>query len=481
MSKNAASSSMWMMGLSIGEKAFAFAIYVILARLLDIIEFGIVAFCALFLDFLVMLISTGVREYIVTRKEISKLFINTCFISIMVGAVVVVGVFSQLFMLFLPDDASLLLEQVFQVLIFLPLLAGFNTVQIALLQRDFKFKQLAIRSMISTVVAGITSVWFAYDGYGAWALVIYKYMLVILDTIILFYITRFLPSLQFSFEIFKGCYRFSIPLIMSEVFNFWSSRIMELFVSLFFGPASFALLDVARKFSKLIQQVSLTALRPVCLSFVAKALPENKGTAHSAFTSYVTVLVAPIMILLGVYADSYVALVFGPQWVKAVSIIEILSFTAAAQCLTWYFSLLLIANNQTKQVFTLNLIFFALSVAAGAASYSLSFEQYIIVQVAVINLLSIVKIVYLLKTSLISITDIKNYILPVVISLGFFVISSLALKRFVFEQIKYNNVLDLFLVSGFSFLGFVLYGLFCFLVFKSFSRNIVISLKTIRK
>lgn len=64
-----------------------------LARFLDIVEFGIVAFCVLFMEFLSMLINTGVREYVVTRKEISKLFINTCFLSTMAVAIAIVAFF----------------------------------------------------------------------------------------------------------------------------------------------------------------------------------------------------------------------------------------------------------------------------------------------------------------------------------------------------------------------------------------------------
>lgn len=161
------------MGLSISEKAFSFIIsfiiYIMLARFLDIVEFGIVAFCVLFMEFLSMLINTGVREYVVTRKEISKLFINTCFLSTMAVAIAIVAFFWN-FHFFYTRTPSL--KEVFQVLMFLPLLSSFNSVQIALLQHKFAFKQLAIRSFISTFIAGIVGVVYAYYGYGAWALVI---------------------------------------------------------------------------------------------------------------------------------------------------------------------------------------------------------------------------------------------------------------------------------------------------------------------
>lgn len=480
MSKNAVNSSMWMMGLSIGEKAFSFAIYVILARLLDILEFGVVAFCVLFLDFLAILITTGVREYIVTRKDISKLLINTCFISVSFIAIVVVTLFLQLFTLFLPEDSTPLLEQVFQVLIFLPLFSSINTVQIALLQREFEFKQLAIRSLISTVVAGSISVWFAYDGYGAWSLVIYKFGLVILDTIILFYITRFLPTLQFSFDIVKDVYRFCIPLLLSEVFNFWSSRVMQLFVSVFFGPASFALLDIAKKFSTLITQVSLTALRPVCLSFVSKAPLDEKGKSHSAFSAYIAFFIAPALIAIGVYADGYVTLIFGEQWVSAIDIIEILSFAALAQCLTWYFPLLLIVNQKNKQVFILNIVFFTISIIAGLLSYKLSFLQYIAVQVGVINILTIFKIFYLWKKRFISVSNIIIFYVPVIASTVFFASISVLFKLYIFEPYRANSIIDLIYIAFLTIFAFSLYLGLTFVIFKRFFQGILNTLKSIR-
>jgi hypothetical protein len=70
---------------------------------------------------------------------------------------------------------------------------------------------------------------------------------------------------------------------------------MELFVSFFFGPASFAILEIARKFSRLIQQVSLSALIPICFSYGANADVSDKGTAHTSFTANIACLVAPLL------------------------------------------------------------------------------------------------------------------------------------------------------------------------------------------
>tara|TARA_R110000751_G_scaffold307820_2_gene432295 strand:- start:67781 stop:69205 length:1425 start_codon:yes stop_codon:yes gene_type:complete len=472
---------MWMMGLSISEKAFSFAIYIVLARFLDVDEFGIVAFCLLFLEFIAMLINSGVREYLVTRKDTSDLLINTCFISIMIVSFIIVGIFFQVFTYFLPDDSSPLLSEVLKVMIFLPILTSFNTVQISILQREFAFKQLAIRNLLSTVLAGALGVTLAYQGYGIWSLVIYKCAAVIINSIILQYLVRFIPSFKFSVAIFKSCYRFSIPLLLSEILNFWSSRVMQLFVSIFFGPSSFAILDIARKFSNLVTQVSLTALRPVCLSYLSKSPMNEKGSSHSAFSSYIAFFVIPVLISIGVFADSYVTIIFGEQWQPAIRIIEILSFAALAQGLTWYFSLLLVVNEKTKLVFIWNMVFFAVSLGGGLLSFKLSFSQYIIVQVAIINILSLFKIYYLWKTKLVTYENIKNYYIPVVVSSAVFIILSLLLKYFILEPLRTNTLMDLLFVFITASISFILYTSFSFLIFRSFFDGIIKTVKTFKK
>lgn len=472
---------MWMMSLSISEKIFSFGIYILLARFLDIVEFGIVAFCMLFLEFLTLLINSGVREYIVTRKETSKLLINTCFFSIMTISLILVALFFQIFTYFLPEDSSPLLENVLQVMIFLPIISSFNTVQISILQRKQAFKQLSIRNLISTSIAGVIGVLFAYNGYGAWALVINKYIAVILNSFILQYLVRFIPNFEFSFDIFKKCYRFSIPLLLSEILNFWSSRVMQLFVSMFFGPASFAVLDIARKFSNLVTSISLTSLRPVCLSFVSKAPIGEKGTYHSNFSAYIAFFVVPALISIGVYADSYVTLIFGKQWEPAITIIEILSFAALAQGLTWYFSLLLVVKERTKQVFIWNVAFFACSLFGGMLSFNLSFSQYIAIQVAIINILSAFKIYYLWKTKLISFSDVKKSYFPVVFSSLFFIAITLFFKLYIFESFKSDGLMDLVLVAASILLSFTMYLIFACLIFRSFFDGILNTVKTLRK
>lgn len=338
------------------------------------------------------------------------------------------------------------------------------------MQRAYLFKKMALYNFLATVIAGTIAVYLAFEEFGAWALVAYRFLQIAFNTVLNMWATKFFPTLKFDFELFKKLYQFSIPLMLSECLNFWSSRVLELFVSIFFGPANFALLAIARKFSRLVTQVSYMPLRQVCLSYIKNA--ENKGASFVKFSAYVSFIVAPILILLGVFADGYVPIIFGAQWNEAVPVIRILAFASIATCLMYYFSLPLVVAGKTKDVFKVNTLFFALSFGVGLVCYQISFQQYLIVQIALVNLICIFKIYYLKKKALIVIDDIVKYFLPVIISVLFFALSSVVVNGFVFDLIRQNNILDLISISLSSIILIGAYVGFLFIFFRKFFRQL---------
>jgi O-antigen/teichoic acid export membrane protein len=462
-------SSSWTLGVKFIERGVSLIIYIMLARFLSIEEFGVVAFAMLFLEFITVIISSGVKDFILTRKEVNKIFIDTCTFSVVTVSILVSILFYLVMDLFFIDKSELM-QDVFKVLLLLPAISSFNIVQTALLQRNFNFKSLSLRNLFSTLVAGAISVYCAFDGYGAWALVINQYCKVIVDTIILQVIVKYKPGLSLSYTYFKECYRFSIPLLVSEVMNFWSTRMMDLFVSIIHGVGSLAVLNISRKFTRLVQQLSLTSLRPVVLSYATKS--EDKSEAFAKFISYITFVVAPILIAIGVYAEFYVTPIFGEQWEPAIVIIEILSFTAVAQCLSWYFGLVLITQGKNVLLFKLNVVFTLIFFLAGLFSYRLQFTEYIIVQTFVINMVSIYKIYFLIKNKYMGYHDFKSYIVPSVISCLIFVFTSLVFRNFLNSDFFDSPWVKLSLTMLFSTFSFLISFFITMLFFSVFSKDI---------
>lgn len=462
------SSSAWTVGGKFFERAFSLVVYVMLARLLSVEQFGVVAFSLLFLEFIAVLITSGVKDFIITRKEVNNKLIDTCTFSVIAISILVVILFFSLIDIFF-NDKSQLMRDIFMVMIFIPVISSFNIIQVALLQRDNKFKSLSFRSVFSTFIAGTTALYFAYDGYGAWALVVNQYCKIIIDTITLQIIVKYKPSFQFSFTYFKECYRFTLPLLLSEVMNYWSTRMMDFFVSFFHGASSLAILNISRKFTRLVQQLSLTSMRPVVLSYAAKS--DNQSETFSRFIGYITFVVSPILMAIGIYAEFYITPIFGEQWNPAIKIVELLSTTALAQCLAWYFGLVLIKNNKTSLLFRLNLTFTLIFLTAGVASYKLEFTEYILVQVFIINMLSIYKMIYLIYKKFINLSDFKNFILPAIFSSFVFLSIAIMLRFYLEDVISEVLWIEVIISIVFSIVSFLTASLVTAILFRTFGQD----------
>lgn len=466
INSKALSSSFWTVGVGVVDRLIAFAIYLVLARFLGVEEFGAVAFSILFIEFIVIVINSGIKELLVSKDSVNSTLINTCFYSVMLSAFFLIILF-YFSIDFIFSDKSVLTIDVLKALAFLPIISSFNIIQVALLQREFSFKSLSLRSLLSTLLSGLVGILMAMNGFGAWALVFNKYIKVIIDTIFMLSITKFIPSLKFSLVDFKMLYRFGLPLLLSEVMGFWSSRVIELFVSFYFGPVYFALVDVGRKFSKMINQVSLTPLRAVCLSYVSKS--KDKGESYAKFTSAVSILIAPALIFIGVYSEHIIITLLGHKWEQSIIVCQIVSFGAVAQCLAWYFSVPLIALNKTKHIFYVNLKTFLFAAAVGLVCYRLNFEYFLIAQMFVINLNCFYKMFFLYKINVLSFSVIKRYFLPVVfICIFSFLLSSgllFLISDFFSTDFSVFNIMLLVFCYLITFVSYVLFGYVFFRIF----------------
>lgn len=246
---------------------------------------------------------------------------------------------------------------------------------------------------------------------------------------------------------------------------------MDLFVSVIHGAPSLAILNIARKFSRLVQQLSLTSLRPVVLSYASKS--ENKSQSFAKFIAYVTFTIAPVLIAIGVYAEFYVTPIFGDQWAPAVTIIELLSYTAIAQCLSWYFGLILIAQSKNVLLFKLNVIFTLTFFIVGVGSYNLSFENYVAVQVVLINIISFYKLFFVVKKKYIEFKCFMEFILPAVFSCLIFIVFALIFREVITNNLNSLSFITVSSVVLSSVISFLISAAVTMLFFKSFRAEII--------
>src|SRR5687767_10457402 len=154
-----------------GSQLLGLFIFVLLARLLTEIDFGLVTLAAVFVAFAQLLVDQGLGDAIVQRPQLTRRQLDTAFWASMVTGllITVAAVVLAIPISILLGDRRL--EPIIQVLSIIFVLTALSSIQMGLLRREMAFRSLAVRRLVAVALSGVVGVGMALAGFGAWALV----------------------------------------------------------------------------------------------------------------------------------------------------------------------------------------------------------------------------------------------------------------------------------------------------------------------
>tara|TARA_R110000868_G_scaffold113752_2_gene305085 strand:+ start:1951 stop:3354 length:1404 start_codon:yes stop_codon:yes gene_type:complete len=316
------------------EKIMALVVYVIVSRSVDVADFGNLVAVFLIVEFLGYLSSFGVKEYIVRQDAVTNKLLSYCY-----RFVQYVSVFLLILMLFFVSPIMFLFAGkeigFLSLLISIqPSIACFSGFYMAILQRDFRFKEIAIRSSIISLSSGSVACILAFLGVGIYSLIVYRYVYVISDYFILRRFVGVKTSSIVDYSDIKRLWQFGWKISFSQILNFSGSKMYEVFVVLIYGSSSLAILDVGRKLIVTIYNVFMVPLNAVANSLVARSC-DPRGS-YFRFVFFVGLIITPVMALLGAFSDEIIGIFFGNNWLESARVSVLFSFGVVVQVSLWF-------------------------------------------------------------------------------------------------------------------------------------------------
>ena len=117
---------------------------------------------------------------------------------------------------FYNNDAIILPLRVYA---FSLIFGSFNSIQMAKMQRELRFKGMMYANIIATVLSGGVGIAMAYMDMGLWALVAYNFARIVFSCIVMFAFCRWLPSLKFSLQRAKVLLRYGWKILFSSLLS----------------------------------------------------------------------------------------------------------------------------------------------------------------------------------------------------------------------------------------------------------------------
>ncbi|UNK40975.1 lipopolysaccharide biosynthesis protein (plasmid) [Shinella sp. H4-D48] len=301
----------------------------ILARLLTPEEFGAVAVALAVVQFLAMIGGAGLASALILEaKEESETIHSVFWANLAFAFLMAAGLYvfaEPLADWFGAADAASLLRL---MCLLIPLqLAG--DVAYALVARRMQFSRDALWSMISESIAAIAAVILAFSGFGIFALVCQLFVAGVIRLVGLFFVSRYLPRLQFRLASVVRLTRFSLGLMGSELANFVTFQSPMVVISRFLGLADAGAYSAANRFSSIPNQVVLSGVMGVLFPAFSAMMHdrERRSQALMLSTQVTTLLLAPMMFGLWAVAEPAMLLLFGAQWASAWPVLGLLAIS----------------------------------------------------------------------------------------------------------------------------------------------------------
>jgi PST family polysaccharide transporter len=303
---------------------------IVLARLLQPAEFGLVAMANVVIGFVSVINGLGLGAAIIQKSELEDKHLNSVFIAnILLGA--------ALFLVLLTTSPIIAwfydkpdVQPIIWVLAFTLLIGGGSATQNVLLTKKMRYNTIAKITLVGTVSQAIVSILLALAQFGSWALVIGQLIKTLILSIGFWLFTDWRPRLEFDRQAFSEMISFGLNTLGSQLTGYASTNIDNLIVGKYLGATALGYYSLAFRWSALPRQKLLGSVNEVM--FPAFSMIQNDDTrlrsGYIRLLSYISFITFPLCIGIMIIAPRLVPLIYTDKWAPAVLPLQILSLGA---------------------------------------------------------------------------------------------------------------------------------------------------------
>jgi O-antigen/teichoic acid export membrane protein len=324
------SSSMWVGVSQAANQIVSFVIFVVIARLVTPVEFGLVALAALLIELMQIVSTAGIADAVIQRPGLDDRDADTAFwLNIGFGIIVAalaIGLAAPAGALFRMDG----LARVIRILALTFVIAPIGAIHAARLARDFGFRALAVRNVIGNLVSGVVGVWMALDGYGVDALVAQRITAAAAISLVGFISYRWWPRARFDLKAARELAVFGIKITGSQILLMVNVRSIELIAGFVLGAAAVATIRVANRCIDMLMNLTIMPFQQVALPYMSRAQhdPAARRAAYASLSRFSALLIYPAFAGAFALAPVLVPAMFGRQWTEAGVVMQIVCFAA---------------------------------------------------------------------------------------------------------------------------------------------------------
>lgn len=306
---------------------------IFLARVLTPSMFGIVGMVTIFSNFAILFIDLGFSAALIQKKEVTPTHFSSVFwLNIGIGFLMyaLFYVCAPLISVFYNQPGLTLLIRVICLSF---IFTAFTSVQANILIKEMHFKKKVIINWIAMLIGYLVAFIMAYKGYGVWSLVMMTLITAILNSILYWMVSKWIPLFVFEWNKIKELSNYGLNFMGEASVNYWSRNFDNFIIAKILGSTDLGIYTRAYSLMLLPLRNVSTIVTKVMFPAFSQKQDDVKllKMYYLTIIQYIALITFPLMIGLSLVSKEFVLLFFGNKWSAMIPILSILSGLGAIQ------------------------------------------------------------------------------------------------------------------------------------------------------
>lgn len=326
LKKTALKGTVWSTIERFSVQGVTFVVMIIMARLLDPTDYGLVGMLTIFIAISQALVDSGFSQALIRKQKRTQTDNSTVFyFNIAVGLILYLILFFAA-----PAIARFysqpLLVPLTRVIGLSVLINSFVVVQRALFTVQIDFKTQAKASMSAALVSGAVGIYMAYTGFGVWSIAAQQIVNLLVNVSLLWVMSSWRPSWAYSWKSFREFFSFGSRLAASSILDCIYNNLYLIVIGKVFNASDLGYYTRANQFASFPSSNLTGILQRVTFPVLCKIQNDDQHLRdiYIKFLRIAAFVIFPLMISLAAIAKPLVLVLLNQKWEFAAVLLQIL-------------------------------------------------------------------------------------------------------------------------------------------------------------
>jgi lipopolysaccharide exporter len=436
-------------------KGVIFLTTVILARMLQPQDFGLMAMALVVINFLKKIQNLGVGDAFIYYQDQTNTFANTAFL-----ISTVTGLFFSTLIFFSARGVASFYQEpgaipVIQALSVWFIIINLGATHEAVLKKEMDFHKRFFPQITQSVVKGGCSIILAATGFGVWSLVWGQLSGEVASTVLFWVACQWRPQIQFSLDAAKTLIHYGSQTILMKFLQGVFRNVDYLIIGHRMDTAQLGFYTIAFRMPDIVIEGIQSAVTPVIFSAYSKVQNDIHVLKRGFLKTlkFVSIFCIPISLGMYIIAPEFVEVFYTNRWAPVVPVTRVLSIYAIINAFDSQASIIYRATDRIsiankigiiKMISAIPVLWFAAGYSIFAVAIAQVFLALFIAVIQVITITSILEIRY---------TDLIKSLFPSITSAIVMIMGVWIMKIFITPLPAIVRLIILIAVSGMLFSG----------------------------